>query len=400
MTAPLRPSRRCRRRSALAVAALLAGCSAAENITCDEILTELDSIVRIEGGGADRRVSYAERAPVMSWYMRFWLLSPIRAPLGWIFGTRTEDELDPPAGHVRELLLELPDETGSDLLICAGAITRLAWLAEFETNAQTRVVAIDGLSRLVQQLELPLFAAEFERLAEPLAPQALLLARAGVQTGRPSVRPTSTWTEAQRRPYQEALQGLTSAPLAEPVARILLVQELTELRAEESDRALQPVADAALRAGIVHLVQGVLLRAVQGQAREYVELRLCAMEQIRRLGGPRTVPLLLAVMAASPTETASGQPLYDPDDLVRLRLIHYCGQLGGDLADAVVQLPGRADWQAQSPRYFLATTILNEQAYYSKLRTPALVALTWSLQRPSVDPDPAWVRRWRQGRAQ
>jgi hypothetical protein len=336
----------------------------------------------------------------MSWYMRFWLLSPIRTPLGWIFGTRTEDELDPPAGHVRELLLELPDETGSDLLVCAGAITRLSWLAEFETNAQTRVVAIDGLSRLVQQLELPLFAAEFQQLAEPLAPQALLLARAGVQTGRPSVRPTSAWTEAQRRPYREALQNLTSAPLAEPVARILLVQELTELRAEESDRELQPAADAALRAGIVHLVQGVLLRAVQGQAREYVELRLCAMEQIRRLGGPRTVPLLLAVMAASPTETASGQPLYDPDDLVRLRLIHYCGQLGGDLADAVVQLPGRADWQTQSPRYFLATTILNEQAYYSKLRTPALVALTWSLQRPSVDPDPAWVSRWRQGRSQ
>jgi hypothetical protein len=43
---------------------------------------------------------------------------------------------------------------------------------------------------------------------------------------------------------------------------------------------------------------------------------------------------------------------------------------------------------------------LNEQAYYSKLRTPALVALTWSLGQPRLDPDPEWVRRWREGRGQ
>jgi hypothetical protein len=40
---------------------------------------------------------------------------------------------------------------------------------------------------------------------------------------------------------------------------------------------------------------------------------------------------------------------------------------------------------------------LNQQAYYSKLRTPALVALTWSLQRPHLDPDPAWVGQWLDG---
>jgi hypothetical protein len=36
--------------------------------------------------------------------------------------------------------------------------------------------------------------------------------------------------------------------------------------------------------------------------------------------------------------------------------------------------------------------------YYSKLRTPALVALTWSLRRPRFDPDPGWVSAWRQQR--
>jgi hypothetical protein len=75
--------------------------------------------------------------------------------------------------------------------------------------------------------------------------------------------------------------------------------------------------------------------------------------------------------------------------------------LRGDLATASVRLPGRADWEAQSAQDFLVTTILNERSYDSKLRGPALVALTWSLQRDRVDPDLRWVELWReQGRGQ
>jgi len=382
------------------VLVVLAGCTVADNLTSDEILAEVDAIVRVEGAGNDRRIRYAERAEVSAWYMRFWLLVPIRSGLGFVFGRRGETELEQPAAHVRILLRELPDETGGDLLTCAGTAARLSWLLEFEPNAQTKVIALDGLARMAQQLRLELFVPPLETIGAALDEQRLLLAQAGVQTGRPQARPAAGFGELQQRPYREALAALTAAPLAEPAARILLVQQLIDLVATETERELRPVAATALRAGLVHLVQGCLLRAVQGRAPEYAELRLCAMEQVRRLGGPATVPLLLATMIASPAERAAGASLIDDDALVQLRLIHYCGQLGGDGADAVVRLPGRQDWQTMSPRFFLATTILNEQAYYSKLRTPALVALTWSLGQPRLDPDPEWVRRWREGRGQ
>ena len=110
------------------------------------------------------------------------------------------------------------------------------------------------------------------------------------------------------------------------------------------------------------------------------------------------MPLLLAAMAASPAEQQAGAPAFDPDTLVMLRLIHYCGQLGPELRGSVVRLPGRQDWEATSPVEFLARTILSQRAYYSQLRTPAIVALTWCLGRDALDPDPAWVRAWLDGR--
>lgn len=389
-----------RRSTGVLLLATAAGCSVADNLSSDEILAEVDAIVRVEGAGNDRRIRYAERAEVSAWYMRFWLLVPIRGGLGFVFGRRGETELEQPAAHVRTLLRELPDETGGDLLTCAGTAARLSWLLEYEPNAQTKLIALDGLARMAQQLQLALFVPPLETIGAAIDEQRLLLAQAGVQTGRPQVRPAQGFGELQQREYRDALATLTAAPLAEPAARTLLVQQLSELVAAETDRELRPAAVTALRAGLVHLVQGCLLRAVQGRAPEFAELRLCAMEQIRRLGGPATVPLLLATMIASPVERAAGATLFDDDALVQLRLIHYCGQLGGATADAVVRLPGRQDWQTMSPRFFLATSILNEQAYYSKLRTPALVALTWSLGQPRLDPDPEWVRRWREGRGQ
>jgi len=143
-----------------------------------------------------------------------------------------------------------------------------------------------------------------------------------------------------------------------------------------------------------YVFEGVLLRIVQGRAPEYVDLRLCAMEHVRAFGGPASVPLLLAVMASTAAEFARGESRFDPDPLVQLRLIHFCGQLRGDLAASTVRLPGR-DGVPLSPADFLANTILTGREHYSKLRLPALVALTWSLQRPRLDPDPGWVREWR-----
>ena len=391
---------RCRARRARLAALVgswiwLGSCSVADNLAADEMLVEFDHIVQLGGTGVERTIDYAERADVTAWYMRFWLFVPIRGGLGWLFGTRGPMELAAPVGHVRELLSELPDETSGDLLLCALTASRLAWLAEFDASVQTRIVAIDGLVDMLQQLQLAAFKPPFDALGTPATAEQLAIARAGVQGGRPDARSAAA-TTATLRPYREALASLSARPLADAEARIRLVEELTQFLASESDATTAEATALALRTAIVHMTEGVLLRVVEGRQPDSVLVRLAAMEQIRRLGGPPTVPLLLAAMAASPAAIGAGVPRFDADEVIRLRLIHYCGQLRGEALRTVVTLPGRASWVALSPAEFLSTTILNEKNHYSKLRTPALVAFTWALSRPRLDPDVDWVVQWRE----
>ena len=374
----------------------LSGCSVADVLTSEEILEELDEVVRVDGVDQARQVVYANEAVVAYDFMRLPPLAPIRWPLAWVFGRRGKQRLVNPSFRVRELVRELPNETrgswlaGPDLQICAAAVSRLAWFAELDPSEATRIFAVDGVSRVSRQLELDPFGGEFGELMQPADPVTVSSAREAVAA-------------ALERRDGEALRAglaeLTRRPLAVVADRILLVEELTALRAAADGKAERSELERALRAAISHVTRGVLLNSVVGRAREFAEVRLCGMEQVRRLGGARVVPLLLAVMAASPAERKRGVPLYDPDPLVQLRLIHYCGQLSPSLAASVVRLPGRQDWEATSAVEFLARTILGERDYYSKLRIPAIVALTWCLGRPRVDPDPAWVREWLDSRS-
>ncbi|MBX3464125.1 MAG: hypothetical protein KF830_13205 [Planctomycetes bacterium] len=372
---------------------LAGGCSVADNLSFAEIVTELDGIVTITGEGTDRSVRYATQAPVSAWYMRqFWLV-PIRWLLGPVFGYRSEDTIENPSEHVRELLLELPDELGRDLVAGAQATTRFGWIAELDQNGRSRVAGIDGLVAVAARGRLPIFAGDFAALGEPLAADRLDGIQRTIAALRPEAR-TSAFDAGQRQAYAGALASLTERPLALWPDRLLLVEDLLVLLQAERERDLVVTAQEALRAAIRHCIEGVLLRAVEGRDPRFVEVRLCAMEQVRRLAGPRGVPLLLAVMAATPQQRARFEPAYDPDPLIQLRLIHYCGQLSGEVARMEVRLPGREGWQATAPVDFLAQTVLTEQAYYSKLRTPAMAALSLSLGRPTLDPDPAWVREW------
>jgi hypothetical protein len=402
MTRPVRESagggrsRRIPRALVFAFATLGAGCTAADSLSSAEILTELDQIVRVEGSGDATEIGYAKRAAISPWYMRNVLTQPVRWPLMWIFGRSTQAELESPERHVRELVVELPDEVGGDLTTGALAVSRLGWIAEFERNAQTRLAALDALAAIAGDLGLELFRGDFQRFDSAPDPERIAVARASVQASRTAARGDERWDEARLRPYGEALSRLTEAPLPERDERLRLVEDLTALYTEERERAALPAVATALRAAIGHVVEAALLRVVTERTPEDVDLRLCAMEQVRRLGGPAVVPLLLAKMAASQAQVALGQPRYDGEPLVRLRLIHYCGQLREPLASTSVQL--RRGWVADTPAEFLAYTALSESAYYSKLRTPALLALTWSLQRPQLETDVGWVNQWRESR--
>ncbi|MFN7590491.1 MAG: hypothetical protein ACK501_14280 [Planctomycetota bacterium] len=373
---------------------LLVGCRVSDNLSAVELLQEMDGIVRVEGAAGERRLAYAESAATSSWYMRVWLFWPVRPLLGFVFGGVAYGELKTPPAHVRELMEELPYETGDDLELAALAATRLAWVADLDSSAYGRLVAMDALAKIADELQLRVFPESFDELVVTAAPAQLALALASYNAGRPEARVRETWSAAQRDEYRRALSVLVARPMATPWAGIELVESLTESFRREDDDELVGDAAAALRQGLAQLVRGVVLRGVQGRQRDFVDVRLCAMEHVRRFAGVRGVPLLLVLMAATRDEVKLGEPRYDPDPSVRLRLIHYCGQLRGDAALATVRLPNREAWESISPAEFLATTILQEDLIYSKLRLPALAALTWSLGRPRLDLDTSWVRTW------
>ena len=377
---------------AFASAMMLQSCSVSVGLTSGEILEELDELIQIDNSDdSDRKIRYAQHALVSKWYMHNALLIPVRTPAAWLFGQRQERWIEKPAKHVQELLTRLPQKTGDNLPVNAAAVSRLGWLAELDRNAQTRIIAIDGLSRISRQLALKPFDGSFANLDTPIAADTLTNARNDLRTWQPSARSEQ---EGSLESYRDALAQISSAPLPRWDERLMLIEDLNALLANETEEQARPWLTNALKKSIEHCVRGVLLRAIKDRDSRSIEMRLCAMEQIRRLAGPRSVPLMLATMAASPAERSAGLSWFDPDPLIQLRLIHYCGQLSGELAETVVRLPGRQDWEATTPNEFLARTVLSERDYYSKLRTPAIVALSWSLGRKKIDPDPAWVRKW------
>ena len=106
---------------------------------------------------------------------------------------------------------------------------------------------------------------------------------------------------------------------------------------------------------------------------------------------PETGTLLMTdTIAAVATAVAPGQG--------GIAVIRLSGPQAQTAVQTIARFPGRQEWEATTAAEFLARTILRERDYYSKLRVPALVALTWCLGRPRVDPDPAWVREWLGGR--
>ncbi|MCA8951170.1 MAG: hypothetical protein KDE27_16810 [Planctomycetes bacterium] len=390
------------RRFALPVMALLGsalagGCTAADNLSYDEIAGELDRIVRVRGSGADRRLDYADTAEVSVWYMRNVLFVPFRLVLGFVAGATTIVELENPSRHVRELIAELPDEAGSALDEGADAIARLLLIAELDVSPANVTTALDSAVRVMRQLGLD-GVGDPSQLGLAVEPARLDAARGGVQLSRPknraSERGTRELTPAERAAYLDALAVLVERPLPQWGDRIALVGDLRELWLAETDRTLRGEVADRLRSAIAHAVRGALIRALQRRDAGGADVRLCAIQQFRGLGGKASVPFLLALMAASAGEAGSIAERFDRDPVVRLRLIHLCGQLRGDDALATVQLPGRESWDTIAPADFLAQVALTERAYYSKLRVPALTALCLCLGKTRLDYDLAWVEAW------
>ncbi|MCR9247051.1 MAG: hypothetical protein NXI31_18620 [bacterium] len=378
----------------LAATALL-GCSAADNLTYPEIANELDRIVTVRGTGFERRLEYADRAEVSVWYMRNVLFVPFRIVLGFLAGGTTVAELENPSEHVRELLLELPDEAGADLDRGSDAIHRLLEIAELEQNPANVIVALDGATRVLRQLG-ETGVGDPATIDLTVDPTRLDAARAAVQLSRPRARTAdgSNFPAAAMTAYRAALTVLVERPLASAWDRRALIADLRTLWRNETIPELRETVAADLRTALGHAVHAALIAAMRTRDADRADIRLCAIQSFRSLGGPECVPFLLALKTVPGLTTARVAERFDPDPLVQLRLIHLCGQVRGEIALRAVALPGREAWEAIAPADFLAQTVLTEQAYYSKLRTPALTALCLCLGKPRLDYGIQWVEEW------
>lgn len=390
---PPRPSTRTRG-FALALFGACSACSVADNLTYPEIAADLDSIVSVEGDGASRQVRYAEHAKVSAWYLTSLLTQPLRWPLAVAFGSQRETELENPAGNVRELLREVPDEVGSDLDYGSDAIARALVLLELDSGLGVQAAALEVLCRVTEQLGLPAFSGDLSTFGASPDPIRLATARATLQSARPDRRNGQDLDASRAANYREALTNLAERALPTWADRMTLIGELAVAWRTEDDRSLRATAEQSLRMACGHAVAATLVRIVQDRNPGSADLRVLAMQRIRRLGGPRVVPLLLAVMAASSAEVRSGHPRYDQDPQVQLCLVHFCGQLRGELALQALRLPGRDDWEPITPADFLAWSILNDTSLFAKIRTPALWGLALALDRPKFVNEIGWVSEW------
>ena len=209
---------------AFASAMMLQSCSVSVGLTSGEILEELDELIQIDNSDdSDRKIRYAQHALVSKWYMHNALLIPVRTPAAWLFGQRQERWIENPAKHVQELLIRLPQKTGDNLQVNAAAASRLGWLAELDRNAQTRIIAIDGLSRISRQLALKPFDGSFANLNTPIAADTLTKARNDLRTWQTSAR---SGEGSGLESYRDALAQISSAPLPRWDERLMLIEDL------------------------------------------------------------------------------------------------------------------------------------------------------------------------------
>lgn len=394
----------CWTRSAVACGAVawLAACSVS-NLNYDMVVRDLDAVVQVEGSGPDQRLSYRTEVTATAGIARWWIFLPIRPVLLGLFGERVDRELENPSQYVRDLLRVLPEKAGDDALRCADSTQRLVRVAALDPAPRNRIVALDGLVAIADEFEFGLLDGVVERGLRLEPPVGAAEALANFSALRPASRQPvgAPLGEAEAQRYEAALVTLGATPLPHWSQRLAWLADLANAVRDEGQRPLRTAARAAMQRALHHAVQWTVLDAVSGRDASLVEVRLRALEALHRSGGPDSVPTLLAVLAASPEQIAAGEPMFEDDDAVRLRLVHLCGQLDPDRAVASVRLPGRESWQAVAPAELLVRFALDGDPYFSPVAMPAREALAHCLRRenarPAEDLDTGgadWIREW------
>lgn len=376
---------------ALALLAFGASSCTVHNLSWRQALRDYDNLVVVEGTAEQRRVTYRSEASVSSWYERMswaWLFPPL---FSLLFGDETGVEPQPQAAtEARSRMAVLQDKAGDDVRRSAQLFLRVVPVLEVGSSPLSRCVALDAVEHLADTYGWNLLAGFDDVKQQPTLPSGYAEIVAVLRAQRPMSRQGELVGES-RAAYLGALQRITMLPLPKAEQRHALVSDLTDALATETDAELEVATVAAWQRAAQHCARALLARAMVAPESEMLPLRLRALEVAHRNGGVDSVPLLLAMISVPP-EMAAGQKInIDPDPYVRLRMIHFCGQLDRQRAEKVVRLPHHQGWEPYSPLQFLCLQVLDEEAFITSLRIPAQEALCRCLGKP-VDYDLAWVR--------
>ncbi len=379
----------------------ISACSVS-NLNYRMVIQDLDAAVVVEGEGAEERLVYRDTVDATWGIARWSLLVPFRWALFALFGERVTRELENPSQYVRELSGQLAPKSGRRVDRACASIQRLVRIAELDPSPLNRITALAGIAAIAAQQEVVLTDGLEENGPKPPLATDAPRWRDEFARLRPAAREPvgSQLSDADEATYRAAIAGLVGTPLPEWRQRLALLADLENAAEEEGDRELRAETVQALRLALGHAMRATAVQASLGRDRELLEVRIRALELLHRSAGPDSVPLLLALLAASPKQIEAGEPQFEDNDSMRLRLVHMCGQLDEARALRSVRIRGREAWQEVTPAEFLARLALDGDPYFSPTALPAREALAFCLLRRSAVPAPDaeggadWVAEW------
>ena len=381
---------------------LLSCACSVHNLSYDQILRDLDATVEVEGSGDDERLVYRTEVEATWGIARWSLMAPFRWFLLPLFGERVDRELENPSAYVRELAGALPVKAGGRLERRAATAQRLVRIAELDPSPRNRIMALEGLAQLASAQGIALTDGLVEFGPKPALLDGAAAWRDAFAKFRPAARSPvgAALQEADDAAYRAAVAGLCSRPLATWRQRLALLSDLANAHADEQQAELREFARQSLELAFAHAARASVVAATQGRGPELREVRLCAIELLHRSAGADSVPLLLALIAASPEQIQSGEPQFEESDALRLRVIHLCGQLQGERALRTAKIAGREAWDEVAPAEFLVRMALDSDPFFSPTAIPAREALAFCIGRKNADPSPDspdgedWVASW------
>ncbi|MCA8956477.1 MAG: hypothetical protein KDC87_10415 [Planctomycetes bacterium] len=349
--------------------------------TYSEALDEFDAITGWTNPAQEPGIaSYPAKSLQYPWYSSWLPVDPVL------------DDVENPPGFVRRRIEILAARSGEGLARVAPVTRRLLWIADRDPNPLNRIVALQGIERVLEVLNLdPLDPSAYSNEESPaeLLRREQQLGNAQATLRRLLQRKDRARLDAaDRATYCRVLRELAERPLASRRRQRDLIRVLWSVRTTEREPLVVAAANDALRRAIWYGSCNALRAALVPQeagALDQPEVREEVLYIFRRLGGVPAVPFILRTM-----QRPRVGPLnrFDPDPRVRMSLVRMCAQL---------HYREQERSSGPQPIEFLYDTAVDSDEEET-LRRVALEGLARSLGSKRVTTpisfDDAWARAW------